>query len=206
MSALVSPSRPLSQFYLDRIAPVSLWHERTRHIIGGGNSKDQPELATFSVKRADGSHDCLPLDGLIRGSWDADTLCVALEGFSLRLTFDLRDVNTAVIRAQAERTYDRPGDTAQLNLPLVLHPGAVLTVDDTRHTLGEDQIALDRPKSIAAAGWRMELPPAARFLWPYYTYNPYGEVRVPKDIRNALAVLSVPLEDRNWVEVKLTIE
>ncbi|MFH1070269.1 MAG: hypothetical protein V1794_11670, partial [Candidatus Glassbacteria bacterium] len=206
MSALVGPSRPLSQFYLDRVAPISLWHERTGFIIGGGNSKGQPELATFSVKRADGSLDCLPLDGLIRGNWDADTLCVAHEGFSLRLTFILRDANTAVIRAQAERTYDRRGDSAQLNLPLVLHPGAALVSDGATRTLGDDPLTLDSPKSIAAAGWTIQPPAGAHFQWPCYIYNPYGDVRVPKDVRNALAVLSVPLEDRNWVEVKLTIE
>ncbi|HLA39763.1 MAG TPA: hypothetical protein VJ417_07195, partial [Candidatus Glassbacteria bacterium] len=205
LSALVGPTRPLSQFYLDRIAPISLWHEKTRHIIDGGNSKGQPELATFSVKRSDGSHDYLPLDALVRGSLDSDTLCVAHEGFSCRLVIGLLDSGTAVLRAQAERTYDRGGDTPQLNLPLVLHPGMTLTTDSVSRTLGEEEILLDQPESISAGGWRLTLPRSAVFQWPYYIYNPYGEIRVPKDIHNAMGIVSLPLKDENWVEVKLTI-
>ena len=94
---------------------------KCQHIIGGGNSKDQPELATFMVKRADGSRGYLPLDALISGNWDADTMSVAHEGFSLRLTITPEDDSNAVISVQAESTYSR-SDSVFLNLPLRLLP------------------------------------------------------------------------------------
>ncbi len=208
ISALVSPPRPLSQFYLDRIVPISLWHEKTRHIIGGGNSKGQPELATFSVRRADGSHDCLPLDALILGSGEGDdTLCVAHEGFSLSLTISYPDPSTALLRARAVRTYDRPGDIAQLNLPLVLQPGATLTGGKGPITLDQSPVRLHGPDRISCQGWSLTMPEGAVLVWPYYTYSPYGAERVPENIQAAQGVLSLPLnDDARWVEIRIEIQ
>ncbi|HUU29098.1 MAG TPA: hypothetical protein VM123_14925 [archaeon] len=210
MSALVSPQRPLSQFYLDRIVPISLWHERSRQIIAGGNSKNQPELATFSVKRADGSVSYLPLDAFIAGSEASDTMCVAHEGYSLRLTIIPQDSLTAVISAQMEQTYNVP-DSCFLNLPLRLHPGENLqTGAGKSFILGEREIRLSGNEaglSLSHNAWRMSLPESARFLWPYYTYSPYGPVRVPKNIGAAMGVVSIPLtQNSEWVNVKFTIE
>ncbi|MEA2064506.1 MAG: hypothetical protein U9P14_12455 [Gemmatimonadota bacterium] len=195
ISALVSPERPLSQFYLDRIAPISLWHSECKHIIAGGNSKGQPELATFSVKRSDGSWSCLPLEALLAG---ADTLCVALEGFSLRLAITPEGPEKAVIAAHLQRTYDRPGDSCFLNLPLRLHPGRELvTGAGENYTLSDKRIHLDSASAkgiISHNGWSVALPDDARFTWPFYTYTPYGPVRVPERLNAAMGILSVPLD------------
>jgi len=205
-SALISPQRPLSQFYLDRTCPISLWHAKCRHIIGGGNSKAQPELATFMVKRADGSCGYLPLDALILGNWDADTMCVAHEGFSLRLTITPVDDSNAEISVQAESTYNRR-DTVFLNLPLRLLPGQQLSTDTGKSwKIGEDEIRLENAEEISHNHWRITLPANASFTWPYYTYNPYGSVRVPQNIGAALGVLSVPLEpDSRWTKVRFSV-
>ncbi len=210
ISALVSPQRPLSQFYLDRIVPISLWHAKCRHIIGGGNSKAQPELATFAVKRADGSCGYLPLDALISGNWDADTMSVAHEGFSLRLTITPEDDFNAVISVQAERTYQRR-DSVFLNLPLRLLPGGELeTGNGKSYKLAENEIRLSGASlggSLSHNHWRITLPESARFVWPYYTYNPYGPVRVPKSIGAALGVVTIPLEvDSRWINVRFSVQ
>jgi hypothetical protein len=206
MSALVSPERPKSQFYMDRIVPVSLWNIATGAIIGGGNSKGQPQLATFAVHCSDGQWSYLPLDALIRGSFDADTMCVAHEGFSLRFTFNIENDSHATVRAQAEFTYDRP-DTAYLHIPLVMHPGGTLdTGEGGSFTLDEQPLEITGGKRISHNGWSALLPAAATLTWPFYTYHPYGSVRVPKNIHNAQAVLAVPLtNDGEWVEVKFRV-
>jgi hypothetical protein len=174
-SAVVSPRRPHNQFYLDRICPISLWHEKCRQIIGGGNSKNQPELATFAVKMTGGEWVYLPLDALITGGGAADTICVAHEGFSLKLTIEPASEAAAAMDVQAERTYSR-ADTVFLNLPLKLIR-------------------------------RLSLPENARFLWPYYTYSPYGRDRVPRNIHNAVGVVSVPLEpDGSWLKIGVEVE
>jgi hypothetical protein len=197
ISGLVSPERPLSQFYLDRTGPVSLWHEKTRHIVGGGNSKGQPKLATFSVKREDGSWSHLPLDMLLESSVMSDTLCVAHEGFSFRLAIVVEDETTTRFEVESERTYNRSGDIAYLNLPLVMRQGERILIGQGDSTaLSRDRILLDSKETegeIAYGHWRVSMPEDSRLEWPVYTYSPYGSVRVPQEIDHALAVLSVEL-------------
>jgi len=210
MSALLSPPSTHNQFFLDRIVPISLWHRNSGHIIAGGNSKGQPELATFMVKRADGSTGDLPLDALISGSWDADTMCVANEGFSLRLTISPEDGSNAVLSVQAERTYNNR-DTVFLNLPLRLLPGGEFeTGGGKSYKLAENEIRLSGASlggSLSYNHWRISLPESARFIWPYYTYTPYGPVRVPRNIRTAMGVVSIPLRpDSSWLRLHLSVE
>jgi len=211
MCALVSAESPLNQFFLDRTAPISLWHDKSRHIIAGGNSKNQPELATFAVKLGStGAWTRLPLDAFISGSEASDTMCVAHEGYSLRLTINLDDSLHATLSAQMEQTYDR-SDTCFLNLPLRLHPGEKLqTGAGKSFILGGEEIRLTGKAvngSLSHNGWRMSLPESARFLWPYYTYSPYGSVRVPKNIGAALGVVSIPLtESSSWVNMRFAME
>ncbi|MBN2290329.1 MAG: hypothetical protein JXQ83_13425 [Candidatus Glassbacteria bacterium] len=211
ISALVSPERPLSQFYLDRTAPVSLWHSSCRHIIAGGNSKGQPELATFAVRRGDSGWSSLPLDALLRGSEQADTLCVAHEGFSLRLAIHPEGASAATVWADMQATYDRSGDSCFLNLPLILHPGRELTAGNgKKYTLGREKIVLkaaDCGGKLTHNGWTVSLPPDARFVWPFYTYTPYGDVRVPENLGAAVGVLSVPLDGQaDETSVRFTVE
>ena len=205
-SALVSVYSPRNQFFLDRIMPVSLWHAGTRHIIGLGNSKGQPELATFAVKRG-GELTAHPLDALIRGSWDSDTMCVADEGFSLRLVIGAVDQRTATIRVMCENTYNNT-DSVFLNLPLRLHPGGTLAAGPAgSFKLEEEEISLNGLSTLSHNGWTAILPPDSRFYWPFYPYFPYGDVRVPKVLRRAAGRLSVPLNhEGRWVEVRFRID
>jgi hypothetical protein len=210
ISALVSPERPLSQFYLDRTAPISLWHASCGHIIAGGNSKGQPGIATFAVKRTDGSWSRMPLDALIAGNETADTLCVAHEGFSLRLAITPQGSATSSIDASMEATYDRSGDSCFLNLPLILHPGGELTTGDgDKYILGRDKILLsadDCGGFLSYNGWTVSLPEDARFTWPFYTYTPYGPVRVPENLEAAVGVLSIPLTgEKDSTHLRFTI-
>jgi len=199
--AMVSPPSPLNQFFLDRIAPISLWHSSCRHIIAGGNSKRQPELATFAVKRKNsGQWSYLPLDALLAGPPSADTLCVAHDGFSLRLRIKPESPSTASIWASMERTYGRSGDSCFLNLPLRLHRDQGLTTGTgKKYSLTKEKIVLsaaDCAGKLSHNGWSVSLPEDARFVWPYYTYTPYGPVRVPENPGSAMGILSVPLTGR----------
>ncbi|MBW7995981.1 MAG: hypothetical protein FVQ81_05285 [Candidatus Glassbacteria bacterium] len=202
--ALVSPDSPLNQFFLDRIMPVSLWHTRTGAIIGGGNSKGQPGIVTFAAVR-NGDLDAHPLDGLLRGSWDGDTLCVAEEGFSCRLTFVTVDDNTTLIRAKAENTYNHR-NTALLQLQFRLHDGGTVTVNGQSSTLSAERIEREGALRIAHNGWSASLPEGSRFEWPFYTYYPYGSVRVPENLHNAVGRAAVTLPDGEWVEVRIRVD
>ena len=207
ISAMLSPERPLSPFYLDRTIPVSLWNAKTEHIIGGGNSKGQHELATFAVLRKDGSWSTLPLDALIIETPVTDTVCVAHDGYSLKLMFELVDDSHAVIRAQAERTYNST-DQVFLNLPFVLREGKVLSYGDNEVTLSEKELTIAGPERVSCNGWSVAVPADGKLVWPFYTYSPYGQVRVPKNIHSALGVLSVPLDavSGDWLAIPVTID
>jgi hypothetical protein len=89
------------------------------------------------------------------------------------------------------------GDSCFLNLPLILHPGAELaTGAGKKYSLSSEKIILytnDCRGKLSYNGWSMTLPSGARFVWPYYTYTPYGPVRVPESLSAAVGVLSVPL-------------
>jgi len=208
-SALVSIPSPYNQFFLDRICPISLWHEKSRHIIAGGNSKGQPELATFAVKRKDGVWDYMPLDALIAGGENGDTMCVAVEGFSLRMSIEALSESVALINVSAENTYNT-SDSAFLNLPLRLKPGENLIAGEGEPLrLDEKEIKLNGAMlrgSLSYGAWRMAIPEASSFTWPFYTYTPYGPVRVPKRIAQAVGLLSIPLEgDGSWRRVRIEI-
>ena len=204
ISAVVSPDSPGNQFFLDRTMPVSLWHQRTGAIIDGGNSKLQPELVTFAAVR-DGELGAHPLDALLRGSWDGDTLCVAEEGFSCRLTFVTVDDNTTLIRARAEHTYNSQ-TSALLQLQFRLHDGSTASFNGGSTTLGTARIEHDGALTLAHNGWRAELPEGSSFQWPFYTYNPYGSVRIPENLHNAVGQVAVDLPDGEWVELKITVD
>jgi len=211
ISGLMSPERPLSQFYLDRTGPVSLWHQKTQHIIGGGNSKGQPQFATFSVKRGDGSWSHLPLDMLLESSSEGDTLCVAHEGFSLKLTILVQDGKSVRFTVNSERTYNRPEDTAYLNLPLIVRAGGTLSTGAGKsYELSAEEIVLDTRAadgSVSYGRWQVSLPDESSVEWPVYTYSPYGSVRVPRNLSNALAVLSVELGEQEESKViRFTVE
>ena len=204
ISALVSPESPNNQFFLDRTMPVSLWREGIGAILGGGNTKNQPELVTFAAVRG-GRVEAQPLDALLRGSWDGDTLCVGEEGFSCRMTFVVEDQHTTLVRAQAEKTYNHP-NSALLQLQFRLHDGGRLSVDGESLTVDKTRIELKGPLTLEHNGWRAELPEGSAFEWPFYTYFPYGDVRVPENIHNAVGRVSVALPDGEWVTVRITVD
>jgi hypothetical protein len=204
ISAIVSPESPLNQFFLDRTMPVSLWHQKTGSIIDGGNTKLQPELVTFAAVR-DGKLDAHPLDGLLRGSWDGDTLCVAEEGFSCRLTFVMVDDNTTLIRAKAEKTYNHD-NTALLQLQMRLQDGGMASFNGGSTKLGAARIEHHGALNLAHNGWSAELPEGSSFQWPVYTYHPYGSVRIPENLHNAVGRVALDLPNGEWVELKITVD
>ena len=197
ISALVSPERPLSQFYLDRTGPISIWHTKTRHIVGGGNGKGQAEFATFAVEREDGSWSHLPLDMLLESSGGVDTLAVAHEGFSLRLTVAPQNDSETLLTVKSQRTYNRGGDTAYLHLPLVVSAGEMISFGKGGGSqLAAEPIVLDTVGMggrISYGNWQIELPDESEFRWPLYVYSPYGSVRVPENLQSALGLLRVRL-------------
>jgi hypothetical protein len=141
------------------------------------------------------------LDSSVRG----DTLSVAHEGFSLQLTISVQDDTAVEFLVESERTYNRPEDTAYLNLPLVVRTGETIsTGEGNSYTLSAEPVVLETSVAggiVAYKNWRVSMPEQSKFEWPVYTYSPYGSVRVPENLHNALAVLSIKLDEKEESKV-----
>ena len=208
-SAIVSVPSPYNQYFLDRICPISIWHEKTGDIFAAGNSKNQPQLATFAVKRKGGVWDYMPLDALMSDGEKSDTMCLSLDGFSIRLSITTENETTAHINYCTEKTYNVK-DTLFLHLPLKLTPGQEITTGDNHiFKLDKTDISLSGNKicgSLSYGGWKITLPERAGFNWPFYTYSPYGPVRIPEYLPMAVGLVSIPLEsDGDWQSIPVQI-
>ena len=78
LSGIVTPPVE-TRWGQDRQSFVSIWHERTGLIVGGGNSKDQPEWSTIIVGTgSDAAY--LPTAATLHTGTDADALILTCGG------------------------------------------------------------------------------------------------------------------------------
>src|SRR5579864_306034 len=87
LSGLISTQAINSQFYLDRQANLSIFHEKTGLIVTGAGSKHQLELATFS-ERLLGQIVHMPLSSRLQMNEDRDRLSLAYNTFFSDLFVD----------------------------------------------------------------------------------------------------------------------
>ena len=181
LSAFVCP--PVnSRWGQDRQSFLSLWHERTGLIIGGGNSKIQPEWSTFAAGGR-----------FMPGSGTVSDGEVVLEYGEVRclLRVDLSD-GTAAITAGAQN------GLALHNLVLNMKRGQRLrTAAGLDITLGDEALALGTAQLgewLQFGDCRITLPHGAELHWPSYAYNPYAIDAAPPD-GSEMGVLSVRLDN-----------
>jgi hypothetical protein len=163
-------------------------------IISGGNSKRQPELATFreSVRRQV-YH--MPIDTRLRVGGQTDRLSLAFNGF----TADVDAGVPAGTQLPLRFTVRRKGgaDAAYLTIPLVLKPGEPLISGGGRRiTPGPTAVSMeskDLGGSIRHRGWTLSWDGAARFSWPVYPYNPYAD-GPETSLEYAVGTLTFPLD------------
>lgn len=201
LSALIAPQAVLQQFYLDRQAHVSVFHEKTGLIVTGANSKRQPELATFFEKLS-GQTVHMPISSRLQMGEQEDRLALAYNTFFSELH----------VPAPAEKRMELrfvitgrgvPADVAQLNLQLVLKEGETLeTGAGKKYVLGKEPLELspqDLGGSIRHHGWTLKVDPTAHLVWPFFPYNPYAN-GPEKTLEYAVGVLSVPLRAEKTTE------
>ncbi|NLO04243.1 MAG: hypothetical protein GX131_00300 [candidate division WS1 bacterium] len=180
LSAFVCPTGA-SRWGLDRQQFVSLWHEDAGLLIGGGNSRNQPEWATF----------------VSNGRFVPDSGEVAGEAISLRYggttcSLDLRfEGGAAVIEVGAE------GGSAINHLALPLHRGEIIRTELGDVVETGDRALLYMPREmgewVQIRGFRIELPPCAQLAWPTVPFNPYA-IDGSAGFGSEAALLSAPVE------------
>lgn len=197
LSGIISPQAFLNQFYLDRQAHLSIYHETLGQVISGANSKRQPELGTFAEKIS-GKYHSIPISSRLRVSKDSIRLSMGYNTFFSDLY--LPATPGKELRFQFVCSgMGRPAEQASLNLQLCLKAGETLeTAAGKKIVLGTEKLQLT-PEMIGGwirhRGWTLRMDESATIIWPFYPYQPYGdEPHLETDIKYAVGTLSVPLQ------------
>jgi len=194
LSGIIDTQAINSQFYLDRQAHLSVYHEKLGPIISGANSKRQPELATFSEKLM-GQVVHMPLSSRLQMSDKQDRLSLAFNTFFSDLYIP-RPTNDELSIRFVISGRGTPAEEPRVTLQLCMKAGETLeTGAGRKFTLSADRIELqaaDIGGWIRHHGWKMKVDPTARLIWPVYPHNPYANAP-ETNIEYAVGALSVPL-------------
>ncbi len=194
LSGIVSTQAVTNQYYLDRQANLSIFHNRLGLIITGANSKRQPELATF-VEKVAGQEFHLPLSSRLQMADSGDRLSLAYNTFFVDVYPSVTENNAVALRFVISGKGKSP-EEARLNLQLCLKAGESLeTGTGRKFTLGADRIEVSPEVlggSVHLQGWTLHADPTARLVWPVYPYNPYADAP-ESTLEHAVGVLSVPI-------------
>lgn len=195
---IIDTPLPLSQWFLDRQANISLFHERTGLIVAGANSKGQPELATLYEKR-NGEAYTKPLGSRLTMKDSGDCLAVAHHTFTCEILAPPAQQEEQQIHFQITGRGPAP-DEATLALQLCLKAGTILeTGAGHRVTLTNERIELT-PALLGGAihhgDWTLTIDADATLSWPVFPYNPYRNGPETK-LEYAVGLLRVPLQLHN---------
>jgi hypothetical protein len=187
LSGVVTPPVE-SRWGQDRQSYLSVWHERTGLIVGGGNSKRQPAWSTFAVGEGE---DLVYLPGAatLHPGEDRDAVSLTYAGQTCFAEVAVQSDERLQVRLAAA-----PGAAAVAHLVLKLRLGETLRTGEGDE-FAVDETCIDGDSSLAWIehnGWRLYLPEGSQFAWPVLPFNPYAaDDAAPLD--EAAAVLTVPL-------------
>jgi hypothetical protein len=188
-----------SRWYLDRQGHLSIFHEKLGLIVTGANSKNQPELATFTEKIG-GQVVYTPTSSRLVMSDDSDQLGLAYNSF-----FAVLQVMPAADKRQEFQFVITPtGRLAEvnLNLQLIMKAGEMVETSAGRKVvLDEKPIrwnAEDVGNWIRHRGWRLKIPPGVRLAWPIYPFNPYRN-GLETELIHAVATMSFAPSGRQTI-------
>lgn len=208
LSAYTAPI-PKSRWTQDRQNMVSIYHDKTGLILGGGNTKLQPAWSNFTVgdisllshKLGDTSPDFIPKGQLHHVPSAASLVLDPTIGLDLtygpescRIRVQPVDEKTLEYAIEATKNSDLP---AAAHLTLIPHMNMALEIG-----AGDKVKITDEPLSVLPerlggrvtyAGYRLHLPSTASLHWPALPHNPYRkdgratpeegriEIRIPFD-------------------------
>jgi hypothetical protein len=189
LSGIVTPPVD-SRWGQDRQNFCSVWHEGTGLVVGGGNSREQPEWSTFVVG-AEPSAVYLPETGTLRPGEAADAVVLTYAGHDCTLEVSVCGESCLRLRFHAPEGVPARGQVLfKLNAEHPLRTGAGQEL-----ALGMERIVLSDQGAggwVSHRGWRARLPAGSTWTWPSLPFNPYTkDGAAPLD--EGAAVLSVPL-------------
>jgi hypothetical protein len=194
LSGIVDTQAPTSQFYLDRQSNLSVFHSKLGLILNGGNSKRQPELATFRETISGQVYPLAQSSRLQMGD-TGDRLSLAFNSFFADVYLEPASERQLEMRFIITGK-GKPADEAYTTLQLVLRAGEKLETAKKSVTLSAEPVNLG-PENIGGwirhHGWTLTVDPNARLVWPVYPFNPYAN-GPETALEQAVGALSVPLQ------------
>jgi len=180
---------PENRWIQDRQNYLSLYHDRLGVFLGGGNTKLQPLLGTFTVgdtallRHTPGDEDPVFVPDIdLQWYATAATLLDDAEAPGLALTYgeESRTIRVQIVDdARARITVEatcRSGRPVEAHLPLLRRGDEVTAASGLRATLGEQPVSWTAEEAgghIHHAGLDITLPPGSRLTWPVLPHNPY---------------------------------
>lgn len=219
LSAYTAPI-PRSRWVQDRQNLVSVYHEKTGLILGGGNTKLQPAWSNFAVgdlgalahRPGDTNPDFLPKRTLyhvpskatLAGSSEP-SLDLTYGPETCRLQIAAKDDRTLEYVISSTVTSDLPVHAHVTLLPRLGKP--LETGAGQKVTLGKNELQLAAAQLggwVAHAGCRLHVPATATLLWPVLPHNPYRADGRAAPAEGRIAV-RIPL-DREHRQYRLRLE
>ncbi len=211
LSAYTTPVSK-SRWIQDRQNFVSIYHDQTGLILGGGNTKLQPAWSTFTVgdpvllahTPGDETPDFLPQGALHHTPSAAKLVLEPDPGLDLtygpetcRVRITVKNQHTLEYHLEATKASQLP---VAAHLTLIPHIGqALTTAGGANITLGNDPISL-APKqiggSVTYANCRLRLPESASLRWPALPHNPYRKDGRAEPLEGRI-VISIPLTENS---------
>jgi len=194
-SAMVCPVVP-NRWIQDRQNLVSVFHERTGLILGGGNTKLQPRWSTFTVgdpemlrhKAGDENPSFIPPTGILHVPTKAalveqETSDTGSSRIGLALEYGRQRCGvtmTAIDQATLELVYSVVGPC---EAPVAAHITLLPRIGQPVRTAAGREVRLGHEaflwRSSDVGGWiehaalRIESPATAQVRWPVLPHNPY---------------------------------
>jgi len=208
VSAFTSPVFN-SRWIQDRQNLVSIYHEKTGLILGGGNTKLQPAWSNFTVgdmnllNHTPGDTDpkFLPTGELYHIPTTATLVQDTALGLDLRYGIEKCRVRVDP-QTDTHLEYEIEATTIS-HLPVFAHLTLIPHLGETLETAGGEKFILGESRkdlsprelggSLTFAGYRLEVPETATLHWPQLPHDPYKkdgaaepsqgliEIRIPFD-------------------------
>ena len=207
----------------DRQNFVSIYHEKTGLILGGGNTKLQPLWSNFTVghvdllkhKAGDTNPDFMPKGELYHVPSKA--VLIREPDIGLDLSYGSEECRVRVKPIDSWTLEYRIEATASSSLPIAAHLTLIPRLKETletgtgeKITLGESSLDLTSEQlggALTHAGYTFHLPKNATMHWPALPHNPYRkdgrasaaegriELRIPFDKQNSAYTITVEVAE-----------
>jgi len=181
VSGIISPPWEGNRFFLDRYTYLEVWHEKVGLLLGGGNTKRQPQIATLLMEPSHGALDFWPQESRITTSGDSLQLELRFQKFRARMKVSIIDNQTLRIKSDFIETTPPIlwPNRYECNLQVQIKAGQNITTRSGEKTvLSSNRIELLEEQvgpSLESQFWRLEVPDGKtsfRFPFlPFYNYN-----------------------------------